>query len=371
LLQDLVDSSNNESSNDGTNLGVSGNLTDSPTASGSPGQQPGVEDTPSPPDCALDPTGCTANGSQNSLVIEGGISLERCVESQVLGMYSGAFILDGLYTPESSVDDCCFLCANTPTCVAWDYCLDDPGCLIPDPLLKGDAPSTMNATELFVNGSAVPSGACVLLSREVKKELVEDKPFSGEGRQFGFYSSVLQEKFLPYINGYKTTQDKNIPDQYDFRCGYSPRKSRCEIVGTIPEVAAICSADTRCRGFVFSESETDSVGILKGGEVDAPLFTGEDFVDDPSSIAYALTASGLESQRGDQTAVESSSSNLWIILVSILGGVALLSIVAVTTTMIWLSQRYVKLKEEAEWSGWCSDNDNQRSESEQRTFNSP
>ena len=40
-------------------------------------------------------------------VIEGGISVERCAESNVLGIYSGAFLLPDVYKVEQSTYDCC------------------------------------------------------------------------------------------------------------------------------------------------------------------------------------------------------------------------------------------------------------------------
>jgi hypothetical protein len=97
---------------------------------------------------------------------------------------------------------------------------------------------------------------------------------------------------------------------------------------------------------VFSETPEGGLGILKGGDA-STLFTGEEFIDDPATVVYALTPKGLEVQQGDQTP-SSSTSTLWIILVSVLGGVALLSIIAVTITMIVLSKRYGELQKSSQ-----------------------
>ena len=292
-------------------------------------------------------------------VIEGGVSVEKCVESSVLGLYSGAFLLPDVYKVEQSMYRCCELCVEAAECAAWDYCARAKGCKPPGGLVKQQSPLQKEGAEagVSVNGtssfsaspesqseanSTVPYGACVLTTRLLPAEVAATKEDDGLGGKFGFFSGTVERLFLPYLNGFNVTEGKDITTEYDFLCGYSPRKQRCEILGTIPEVAAICSADPRCKGFVYSQAER--MGVLKGGE-GAYLFTGEEFYDS-EGIVYALT---LEGQQGVAiTPTSSSSSNLWIILISVLGGVAILSIAAVIITMYVLSQRYDKLQKSSE-----------------------
>ena len=298
-------------------------------------------------------------------VIEGGISVERCAESNVLGIYSGAFLLPDVYKVEQSTYDCCGLCVEASKCVAWDYCTRPEGCKPPEGLVKQQSPLQKEVIEIVipVNGttpsasgsrdepnenSRVPYGACVLTTRLLSAEVAATKEYGGAGERFGFFSGTVERLFLPYLNGYNVTDGMDIPAEYDFPCGYSPRKQRCEILGTIPEVAAICSADPRCKGFVYSESE--GMGVLKGGD-GSNLFSGEEFYDS-DGIVYALTASGQQAQQGAVGGLapspSSSPSNLWIILISVLGGVAILSIAAVTITMFVLGQRYDKLQKSSD-----------------------
>ena len=289
-------------------------------------------------------------------VIEGGISVEKCAESNVLGLYSGAFLLPDVYKVEDSMYRCCERCVEASECAAWDYCTRAKGCKPPGGLVKQQSPLQREGAEtgISVNGtsssfevipvdasadnSTLPYGACVLTSRLLSADLAATKEDGGSGARFGFFSGTVERLFLPYLNGFTVTEGKDIAEEYDFSCGYSPRKLRCEILGTIPEVAAICSADPRCKGFVYSQ--TEGLGVLKGGE-GAYLFTDEELYNS-DGVVYALTREG---QLGVVVDPEtSSSSNLWIILISVLGGVAILSIAAVIITMYVLSQRYDKLK---------------------------
>ena len=295
-------------------------------------------------------------------VIEGGISVERCIESDVLGIYSGSFVLSDVFKVEDTRVECCQLCVATSGCLSWDYCQLADGCTLPETLVKiqsplqkegGEVDIAVNGTQTGRNGATtLPYQACVLNARPVVAELAESKRFSGDGARFGFFSATVERRFLPYLSGFKASEGKNISTEYDFPCGYSPQKERCEVIGSIPEVSGICSSDPRCRGFVFNAVER--LGVLKGGD-GASLLTEDVFVDDPNSVVYALTAKGQEAQLGSQatpSTTTSSSSNLWIILISVLGGVAVLAIAAVTVTMIVLSRRGEALQKSAESYSW-------------------
>ena len=294
-------------------------------------------------------------------VIEGGISVERCIESDVLGIYSGSFVLSDVFKVEDTRFKCCQLCVATSGCLSWDYCQLADGCTLPDTLVKIQSPLQKEGSEvdIAVNGTqtggngatTLPYQACVLSARPVEAELAESKRFGGDGTRFGFFSATVERRFLPYLSGFKASEGKNISTEYDFPCGYSPQKERCEVIGSIPEVSGICSSDPRCRGFVFNDVER--LGVLKGGD-GASLLTEDEFVDDPNSVVYALTAKGQEAQLGSQKkpSTTSSSSNLWIILVSVLGGVAVLAIAAVTITMVVLSRRGEALQKSAESYSW-------------------
>ena len=313
----------------------------------------------------------TANTANTANIIEGGVSVKRCVESNVLGLYSGSFLLPEVFEVVQSMSDCCALCSDTRYCAAWDYCTEKEGCKLPEALVKQQSPLQKGGSEFVIpmngtsdssnsddaddlpessKGSTMPFGACVPTSRLVSPEVAATKENDGKGARFGFFSATVDRLFLPYLSGFSVIEGKNISAEYDFPCGYSPREQRCEIIGTIPEVAAICSADPRCKGFVYSDQ--DGMGVLKGGE-GTDLFSGEDF-DDAQSVVYALTLQGQQAAQGqlgqDPTSSSSSSSpsNLWIILISVLGGVAILSIAAVILTMIILSKRCDKLQKSSE-----------------------
>ena len=310
----------------------------------------------------------SSGNATTSSVIEGGISVERCVERSVLGIYSGSFVLPEVFRIVDSRDSCCQLCVGTPDCSAWDFCQSAKGCDLPEPLVKIQSPLQEGGSEVVVtNSESLPYQSCVLTSRILDaSDALEDKAFDGNGTQFGFFSATVERRFLPYLSGFKASEGKNVSAEYDFPCGYSPQKDRCEIVGTIPEVAGICSSDLRCRGFVFDGSQM--IGVLKGGET-VELFTGEEYVDDPTAVVYALAASGAEAQQ--ETPSPSSSSNLWIILISVLGGVAILSIAAVTITMVILSrrcgeiQKCVQMGAEEKESGFAGNGEEYDADAEQ------
>lgn len=268
-----------------------------------------------------------------SLVIEGGIEVEQCVVEKNTVLLTGSFVLPEIFVQAGEIEDCCKACAGEKQCNAWNYCINTEGCEVPD--LFDDSASSralLNAT--------VPEQSCILLSKKPSSEVSE----KGKQSTTDYFSGQIQRKFLPSIAGYSTNSGKNISDSYDYTCAYSPKKKPCEVSGSVSEVSSMCSADSRCRGFVYgvnSSGNGDTIAVLKGGDANMDLFSDETMVDDPSWTVYALTEQGLEAQQVDQES-SSSSVDLWIILISVLGGVLVLSILVVTITFAVMTKRYTK-----------------------------
>ena len=273
---------------------------------------------------------CTSAGC-SSLIIEGGIQVEQCTAEENTIILGGSFVLPEYFVSVDGVTECCKACARQEECNSWNYCTNEDGCTVPDLLEDVLAVNAlMNAT--------LPQQSCILLSKR-SADATSDK---GKQRNKDYSSGQIQRVFLPSMSGYDTNSGKNISSEYDFTCGFSARKSRCEVVGSVTEIAAICSADARCRGFVYGMNSTgDTFGVLKGGDRNMQPFTEAAFEDDPSWTVYSLTEQGLEAQQGPQES-SSSSLDLWIILISVIGGVCLVCILVVTVTFVVMSKRYTK-----------------------------
>jgi hypothetical protein len=268
-------------------------------------------------------------------IIEGGTLVRGCSVQQNSTTVFGSTILSTIYEVKPSIRECCSACLEARDCNAWDFCTSNSGCLIPASLNISAEFRASNPRETI----SIPGNACILIAKRASdpgtRPLIPDNDFT---------SGEIQRLFLPSISGYATYIGKTVPDQYDFACGYSPLKSRCEIYGTIPEISSICTADLRCRGFVYvnsyNSSEKANLGILKGGATDMGLLTEADLTNDAFTTTYALTMKGLESQ---QPVPESSSnSNLWIILVSTIGAVLIVSLAVVIITFIVMTKKYQK-----------------------------
>ena len=268
-------------------------------------------------------------------IIEGGTLVRGCSVQQNTTTAFGSTILSTIYAVKPSIRECCSACLEARDCNAWDFCTSKSGCLIPASLNTSAAFRASDSGETI----SIPGNACILIAKRVSDP--GTKPLKPDS---DFTSGEIQRLFLPSISGYAMYIGKTVSDQYDFSCGYSPLKPRCEIYGTIPEIASICTADLRCRGFVYmnsyNSSEKANLGVLKGGATDMGLLTEEDLMNDAFTTTYALTMKGLESQ---QPVPESNSnSNLWIILVSTIGAVLIVSLAAVIVTFIVMTKKYQK-----------------------------
>lgn len=272
---------------------------------------------------------CSSAGC-SPLIIEGGIQVEQCTVEDDTILLTGSFVLQEIFVRVDGITECCKTCANQKECNAWNFCTNEQGCSVPDLF------ENITASRALVNAT-VPVQSCILLSK--KSSDTSDK---GRRPSTEYSSGQIQRVFLPSMPGYNTNSGKNISSDYDFACGFSSKKTRCEVVGSVTEIAAICSADTRCRGFVYGVNSTgETFGVLKGGDRDMKVFTEDGLEDDPSGTVYTLTEQGLESQQPPSES-SPSSTDLWIILVSVIGGVFLLSIVAITLTFVIMSKRYTK-----------------------------
>ena len=257
--------------------------------------------------------------------------MEQCTVEEDTVVLTGSFVLPEIFVSVDGVTECCKTCARQVECNSWNYCTNTDGCSVPDLF------ENISASRALVNAT-VPEQSCILLSKKTA-DATDNK---GKEPSTEYSSGQIQRVFLPSMSGYSTNSGKNISSAYDFSCGFSAKKTRCEVVGSVTEIAAICSADARCRGFVYGVNSTgETFGVLKGGDRDMNVFTEDGFEDDPSWTVYALTERGLEAQQiPDESS--SSSSDLWIILISVIGGVFLLSIIAVTLTFVIMSKRYTK-----------------------------
>jgi hypothetical protein len=138
----------------------------------------------------------------------------------------------------------------------------------------------------------------------------------------------------------------NISATYDFTCGYSPTKTRCEIYGSASEISDICSADPRCKGFVFLPSITgdssQNLGILKRGPTGGGLIEEDELIQDPQSNVYVLTEQGLEAKSPvEKSNGGSSNTVLWIVLPTI-AGVLIIAMVAIMLTFALMTRTHGK-----------------------------
>lgn len=283
--------------------------------------------------------GCSDITNCPSLIIEGGIQVEQCTVDKDTILLSGSLVLPEIFVLVDGVTQCCTACAGQEKCNSWNYCTSEDGCSVPD--LFDDA-----STSVALINATVPEKSCILLA--IKRSSAAEVSDKGKQPSKEYFSGQVQRIFLPSMTGYSTNSGKNISSTYDYTCGYSPKKPRCEIAGSVAEVSSICTADSRCRGFVYGVNNTangETIGVLKGGDPTMGLFTEETLEDDPSWTVYALTEQGLEAQQVTEQS-SSSSIDLWIILVSVIGGVLLVSIVAATCTFAIMSKRYSKAVKE-------------------------
>jgi len=113
------------------------------------------------------------------------------------------------------------------------------------------------------------------------------------GPDIPFTAGARASFFLPELPGYQAYPGSDLDGMYDYPCSYSPESSECRLTGSTEEIAHICSADPRCKGFVYIPTEigltAKPLGILKGGasmEVISPAF----LVVNPSTAVYLQEA---------------------------------------------------------------------------------
>eukprot|EP00889_Picochlorum_renovo_P002724 jgi/Picre1/29754/NNA_005136.t1 len=268
--------------------------------------------------CDPSVSACTASSSGESSsvqVIQGGILVTGCSIIDNSTVLSGTTIIPRLYTIAGSKRGCCATCARRDGCNAWNFCMHPSGCRVPDRL------NVTAFAETPDDVSRVPYKACILLSK---------RPASSSSSEFfekdsDFSSGQMSRMFMPSISGYRTFPSMNISATYDFTCGYSPTKTRCEIYGSASEISDICSADPRCKGFVFLPSITgdssQNLGILKRGP------TGEQGLEAKSPV---------EKSNGG-----SSNTVLWIVLPTI-AGVLIIAMVAIMLTFALMTRTHGK-----------------------------
>ncbi|KAI8102802.1 hypothetical protein M9434_005595 [Picochlorum sp. BPE23] len=289
--------------------------------------------------CDPSVSACTASSSGESSsvqVIQGGILVTGCSIIDNSTVLSGTTIIPRLYTIAGSRRGCCATCARRDGCNAWNFCMHPSGCRVPDRLNVTAFPETPDDV------SRVPYKACILLSK---------RPASSSSSEFfekdsDFSSGQMSRMFMPSISGYRTFPSMNISATYDFTCGYSPTKTRCEIYGSASEISDICSADPRCKGFVFLPSITgdssQNLGILKRGPTGGGLIEEDELIQDPQSNVYVLTEQGLEAKSPvEKSNGGSSNTVLWIVLPTI-AGVLIIAMVAIMLTFALMTRTHGK-----------------------------
>lgn len=268
-------------------------------------------------------------------VIQGGILVTGCSILDNSTVLSGTTVLPGLYTIAGSKRGCCAVCARRDGCNAWNFCMQPDGCSVPDRL------NVSAFAEAPEDVSRVPYKGCILLSKRPassSSELLEDDS--------DFSSGQMSRMFMPSISGYRTFPSRNISASYDFTCGYSPTKDRCEIYGSASEISDICSADPRCKGFVFlpsiSGDSSQNLGILKRGPTGGGLIEEDELIQDPQSNVYLLTEQGLVAKSPVESSSGSSSNTvLWIVLPTI-AGVLIIAMVAIMVTFACMARTQTK-----------------------------